>query len=442
MYADFVQAHMGYVSVLSRVAAVWLLVHVALSCSAYDADLLEPASTLRAELVGECGDGRVGRDELCDVAIEAGEPGACPLHCDDGQACIPEIMVGAGCNRRCVFTFITSAKGGDGCCPPGASAEDDPDCGFCGDSLIGPDETCDPAESCPARQDCVADDPCIVAQFSGDPELCTARCEYSAISVCVDGDACCADGCSGENDGDCSLQCGNGTVDSAAGETCEQADPDSPCDIDCEDGDPCTQDLQTGAADNCNVACSHISVTERHAGDRCCPSGASWRDDHDCPPICGNDRVEADEACDGSDDCTADCSLKRENTSIEDEQGHCLGFQDTEASDDCKRCVCDRCTSQALDCYDSGDSERDARCAQLSECGNRNGCYDFSCYCGGGACLPAEGPCRRETEEAVGATDLVSVLRCYSDPNCATYRARQLGECLATQCASSCNEQY
>jgi hypothetical protein len=439
MYSKLVQFIMRHARVLSRVGAVGVLGYLVLSCKVYDRELLDPAATLHAELVDACGDGKVGPGELCDIGIDAGESGGCPDHCSDGQACIRDVMVGAGCHRRCIFTFVTRAAEGDGCCPAGTGAEDDSDCGFCGDSWLGPDEACDPPGSCPAPDGCVADDPCIVARFSGDPELCTARCKYTTIEACLDGDGCCAEGCSGENDGDCSAQCGDGTIDSAAGETCEADHPDSPCSVDCDDRDACTQDLRTGGADNCNLACSHVDVTERTSGDACCPPGASWRDDRDCPPVCGNDRVEADEACDGGEDCSSDCSLKPESPSESGDQGACLAFQATEASDACKRCVCERCSSQALDCYASGDAQRDARCAQLSECGNRNGCYDFSCYCGSGACLVPEGACRRETEEAVGATDLGSILGCYSDPNCGTYRARQLGECLATECAGSCD---
>jgi hypothetical protein len=48
-----------------------------------------------------CGDGVLDDDELCDVSIEAGQPGACPTSCAS-DPCHPQRLVIQGCFSRCV----------------------------------------------------------------------------------------------------------------------------------------------------------------------------------------------------------------------------------------------------------------------------------------------------------------------------------------------------
>ena len=49
-----------------------------------------------------CGDGVVNTDEYCDIAIEEGEPGSCPMDCDNSDPCKPLRYVVLGCRTRCV----------------------------------------------------------------------------------------------------------------------------------------------------------------------------------------------------------------------------------------------------------------------------------------------------------------------------------------------------
>ena len=58
--------------------------------------------------------------------------------------------------------------------------------------------------------------------------------------------------------------CGNGALD--PGETCD------PCRPSCNDGNPCTNDLATGAASTCDLVCTHPPTTICTAGDACCPA--------------------------------------------------------------------------------------------------------------------------------------------------------------------------
>jgi hypothetical protein len=75
-----------------------------------------------------CGNGVVDTGELCDTAIEAGDPGACPTACDDGLPCTRDELVGEGCWASCATTPITTCLGGDGCCPSGCTFATDTDC--------------------------------------------------------------------------------------------------------------------------------------------------------------------------------------------------------------------------------------------------------------------------------------------------------------------------
>ncbi|MFI5306759.1 MAG: hypothetical protein ACHQ53_05370, partial [Polyangiales bacterium] len=48
-----------------------------------------------------CGNGVVDETELCDVAIDQGEPGACPLSCDTSDPCKPFVLLVHGCSTHC-----------------------------------------------------------------------------------------------------------------------------------------------------------------------------------------------------------------------------------------------------------------------------------------------------------------------------------------------------
>jgi len=91
-----------------------------------------------------CGDGFVTGTELCDTAIAAGNPGACPTACNDGNLCTTDNLINGGtCSADCTETPIGPGPM-DSCCPIGSDLGDDPDCPpSCGDGVITPPETCD-----------------------------------------------------------------------------------------------------------------------------------------------------------------------------------------------------------------------------------------------------------------------------------------------------------
>ncbi len=120
----------------------------------------------------------------------------------------------AGQNNQGTFTFIKGpapqtqtnlTNGGF----TNVSIEFDPAAVACNDGTVDdPEEKCDRgiAEgmpgACPAT--CATVDACMPVQLQGDPMLCSAECVAAApITACLDGDGCCADGCSAADDNDC-----------------------------------------------------------------------------------------------------------------------------------------------------------------------------------------------------------------------------------------------
>lgn len=93
-----------------------------------------------------CGDGVLSTSdgEVCDTAIAAGAPGACPTSCDDSMICTADALVGAGtCTASCTNT-VRPPTNADGCCPPGATIASDDDCPIrCGDRVRSAGEACD-----------------------------------------------------------------------------------------------------------------------------------------------------------------------------------------------------------------------------------------------------------------------------------------------------------
>lgn len=253
-----------------------------------------------------CGDGVVGTAEACDTGIAAGDPGACPTSCDDGDACTTDTLQGSACQARCVTGTIAACADGDGCCPTTCDATTDDDCAAtCGNGVVEGTETCD--GNCPAScDDSIA---CTADAMTGSVATCDAMCTNTAITACVDGDGCCPAACDPSTDNDCSQTCGNATVEPP--ETCDGNCPTSAAD--CDDSNVCTADSVTGNAAQCNAMCVNAPLgCIANATDGCCPAMCNANNDGDCTPICGNSVVEAGEQCDDGgttpgDGCDATC---------------------------------------------------------------------------------------------------------------------------------------
>jgi hypothetical protein len=169
----------------------------------------------------------------------------------------------------------------------------------CGNGRVDQGETCDTAipsgtpGACPPAS-CDDRVPCLRAVPTGN--ACTARCEE--ITTPAPGDRCCPVGATSATDPDCSATCGNGTVD--PGETCDLgipagspgACPASPAD--CASNDPCSMDTLVSAG-TCSAICVHAQITTPAVtpSDGCCPPGATYNTDHDCPVVCGDGVLES-----------------------------------------------------------------------------------------------------------------------------------------------------
>ena len=197
----------------------------------------------------------------------------------------------------------SDAGGTDAATDAASDATDATDSAVCGDGFVTGDETCDPATSrgCPtnAATDCEQIDGCQPFEVVGDPSDCSSECVALAeVTVCLNGDSCCAPGCNATDDSDCASVCGNGVVEPP--EVC-----DADCPTSCDDNQKCTVDSSVGSPQNCDFICVNDPIVDCVSGDDCCAPGCNANNDNDCEPFCGNGFVEAGEVCDG--DCPSSC---------------------------------------------------------------------------------------------------------------------------------------
>ncbi|HKU41718.1 MAG TPA: DUF4215 domain-containing protein [Polyangiales bacterium] len=398
-----------------------------------------------ADCTPVCGDGERSGSERCDTAIPRGETGSCPDACPRLDACTDRVLAGSACDAHCEPRPISAPMPGDGCCPPGANATEDADCAaVCGNGVLERGETCDPPGACPA---CKTDDPCLLVTSQGSSEDCTFECVYTSINTCRTGDRCCPKGCSTNTDGDCSQSCGDGSVEFSAGETCEErAEP--VCPRNCDDGDACTTDIETGSAAHCNLTCTHARITGAHADDGCCPAGANANVDSDCNRTCGNGTVEADEECDdgarrSGDGCSETCEIETPLKRCLARVGVLKPGSDQAEGDACSECVCTRCAMQAGACYEQPNAEEVRLCDDLARCVRATWCNGIACYCGadlfGCSLGNPTGPCRSEVQAAAGTSSASAVLARASDTSSPFGRATALGSCAYDECASECD---
>lgn len=219
---------------------------------------------------------------------EAGTGGA------GGAAAAADNSAGAAGSAMAMMSSMQPQSGTGGVAAPSAE---------CGNGKREGAEICD--GDC--ETECAKPNKCFTAQMKGSPATCDVSCETTEISACVAGDDCCPMGCSHAEDSDCSLSCGDGEVTGV--ETCETSSIEHPCPTleSCDDHEPCTKDMITGSAQMCSAACAHKQITEKMAGDKCCPKGANANDDNDCKAECGNKVVEPGETCDGDCPTTTEC---------------------------------------------------------------------------------------------------------------------------------------
>jgi hypothetical protein len=278
-------------------------------------------------------------------------------------------------------------QGGDGCCPPSCSANNDSDCGAsCGNGTVEPGESCD--GNCPTScDDGVA---CTRDLLAGSPQACNVVCSNDEIQVCQDGDGCCPSGCSQGSDSDCSASCGDGVVDD--GETC-----DGNCPTACNDNDVCTRDTLRGSASNCNVSCRFETVTVCQGGDGCCPAGCTNANDSDCtcvPDTCDSLGVQCGPTQNGCGG-TIQCGTCASGTCTD---GQCEGEQqETEIGTPCTSDAdCADPLNQSPFCFKPGDGWPDGYCSASCQILI---CEDIVSVCASDPALPFMGSCLKPCVE-------------------------------------------
>jgi hypothetical protein len=391
-----------------------------------------------------CGDGVLDTavGETCDPGL-ADAP--CPDSCDDGFACTEDSLLGSAvsCDVVCTNIPIDAPFNDDDCCPEGANNTNDSDCEpECGNAAVEAGESCDPNSEGGCPESCDDASPCTIDALEGVADQCSATCSYTGVTAVMAGDSCCPPDANNTTDSDCSPLCGNGTIE--AGETC---DPPDTCPTACDDGDACTQDLASGAPQNCDAACGLLPVEAPFNGDGCCPPGANSTNDSDCPPVCGNAVIEAGEECDSGAQCMANCTFTP--------QGRCLAtvaqLPEVGLGDDpCSQCACSRCTTSMLNCYVNGNSQRDVYCPPAVECALEEACvgdcdsgfkcFGEFCWWGGNYPQSAVGPCKNQLSAATGGTtDSATALSRAGDSAYPAYWAEQFTSCLQDRCPNSCD---
>jgi hypothetical protein len=273
-----------------------------------------------------CGNGAIEPTETCDIAIPAGQPGACPTaaECAGNDKCTATLLVSAStCSARCLRFPVVQASGAvrDGCCPVGALRDSDIDCpSVCGDGIKGPEEACDIAiatspsksGSCPTT----CDDGDVCTQDIRRGEGCQAICAHVPITSFTSGDGCCPAGGNQNVDDDCRPSCGNNVLEE--GEGCDNGRLSAaPCPTGCAAiPSACIRHVARGAVADCSVRCAiELVTTCARAKDGCCPAGCTAATDGDCLSTCGDGVVQSasGETCDtaiaaGAGSCPTQCS--------------------------------------------------------------------------------------------------------------------------------------
>ena len=329
-----------------------------------------------------CGDGKQNNGE---AGIDCGGP--CPdcecladADCDDGLFC-------NGSESCDSFGF----------CQNGADVD-------CGDAIACTTDTCDPAMGCMnvpvdvACDDgnvCTADACNTVLGCTNDaiPNCCTADVDCDDLVFCNGTEACQADLCEPGSE-------------PCPGQNCDEATRscvDCQVDADCDDGNPCTDDVCAGGAcihDNNEVDCDDgdaCTTSDRCVNgvctgilvEECCTADAECDDDVFCngAEACQADRCESgtgpcpgqpcDEATEACVDCLTDADCDDDNPCTDDvcAGGACINDNNEVECDDGDICTAsDQCVNGVC----AGILVEEC-CATDDECDDGDECTDDTC---------------------------------------------------------------
>ena len=325
-----------------------------------------------------CGNNTKEGNETCDPVS------SCPTACA-AQGCQLRRLINAGtCTAECVNDRLqTACMSGDGCCPPGCHAGNDPDClAVCDNNVKESGETCEPLSSCPTA--CPAKE-CQLRKLI-DAGTCKAQCIDDRLQItCQSDDDCCPTGCNSTNDTDCGVKCGNNVKE--PGETC---DPPSSCPDSCPAMGCQLRELKNPGT--CKAVCENSRIQTACApNDDCCPSACNANNDNDCEPKCGNGIIESGEKCEPVAECT-----RRQNVCKSDRDTVREGRGSTNnCSFECAESP-RRCGDADGQCPSGCQNDPDCKRSDGSTCDNASQCLSNRCT-DGRCCAQSCGACEKCT---------------------------------------------
>ncbi len=338
-----------------------------------------------------------------------------------------------------------------GGCSGGKSAPFD---GGSGDGADGSDVECTGAAECDDGNACTDDacsdgecvytnneNPCDDGQACSESDICSdGVCAGTAVG-CDDGNPCTTDSC--DDDSGCvfihnTAPCDDGDVctlgDRCADGSCRGGDA-----IECEDGNPCTDDA-------CDPASGCVYTNNE---DSCDDGQACSENDHCSNGVCVGDS-ELD--CDDQNPCTEDHC---------DDALECVYSYNLALCDDSNACTagdaCDKgvCAGASIDCGDGNVCTTDS-CDPASGCVNANNtdpCEDgddctVGDTCANGACQPGGqrdcddiNPCTDDDcLQGIGCTHANNTGACDDGNPCTDGDRCQGGECLPGASPFDCDD--
>jgi len=229
----------------------------------------------------------------------------------------------------------------------------------CGDSIVDPPEVCDHGTDC-------ADGVCNLDDYTG-PRHCAADCSAFYPNWCgdkvtqPDAETCDLGGDAPDCDADCTLvECGDGHLNTQAGEVCDLGDANSPNDA---------YDPAPPSSVPCNSTCQGKVP---HCGDALCQPGPEDNTCSDCS--CGDGIPTLDETCDdgtaGSAICDPDCTPASCGDGTTNPMAGELCDDGNQNNDDACRNDCTRCGDVVLQPGETCDDGNVEYMVEIGTCGS------------------------------------------------------------------------
>ncbi len=336
---------------------------------------------------------------LGDLCVEGACVGQLPLNCDDGNPCtIDSCDPLSGCKHAAQ----------EGACDDGNACTVNDACAAgkckgtatldCDDDNVCTKDTCDPLSGClhlANTAPCDDGDACTVGDLCADK-----ACVPGPAADCDDGNVCTDDSCDPATG--CQHAANTAACDDnnscTKGDHCVAGKCVGEAVVQCDDGNPCTDDLCS-----VNLGCSHVVNTAPCDDGNACTVGDTCGEGA-CQPgtaplDCDDDNVCTDDSCDPESGCqhaanTAPCDDGNFCTASDlCEGGKCTSKEPVDCDDD-NVCTTDLCSpltgcvhiKNGLPCTDGnactvGDLCVDGACVgQLPlPCNDGNPCTDDSC---------------------------------------------------------------